>query len=80
VTAPATPAPDASADEELLQRPPAEVRYADELAALRAADDDPRPPGWQLSLRATAASSSATPGPASAASSSATPPWWSGRW
>ncbi|WP_328873630.1 AAA family ATPase [Streptomyces sp. NBC_00287] len=38
--------------EEQLQRPPAEVRYADELAALRAADDDPRPPGWQLSLRA----------------------------
>ncbi|MCF1595351.1 ATP-binding protein [Streptomyces muensis] len=38
--------------EEQLQRPPAEVRYADELAALRAADGDPRPPGWQLSLRA----------------------------
>jgi MoxR-like ATPase len=34
------------------QRPPAEVRYAAELAALRAADEDPRPPGWQLSLRA----------------------------
>ncbi|MGF1428361.1 ATP-binding protein [Kitasatospora sp. LaBMicrA B282] len=34
-----------------LQRPPAEVRYADELAALRADDPDPRPPGWQLSLR-----------------------------
>ncbi|MFI9810093.1 AAA family ATPase [Streptomyces sp. NPDC052301] len=38
--------------EALLQRPPAEVRHADELAALRAADPDPRPPGWQLSLRA----------------------------
>ncbi|MFC3575856.1 hypothetical protein ACFOZ0_21750 [Streptomyces yaanensis] len=38
--------------EEQLQRPPAEVRYADELAALRAADDEPRPPGRQLSLRA----------------------------
>ena len=38
--------------EALLQRPPAEVRHADELAALRAADGDPRPPGWQLSLRA----------------------------
>ncbi|WP_053709563.1 ATP-binding protein [Streptomyces sp. NRRL B-3648] len=38
--------------EALLQRPPAEVRYAAELAALRAADTDPRPPGWQLSLRA----------------------------
>ncbi|MQY11991.1 putative protein YehL [Streptomyces sp. RB5] len=36
----------------VLQRPPAEVRYADELAALRAADEDPRPPGWRLSLRA----------------------------
>ncbi|MHA6760005.1 ATP-binding protein [Streptacidiphilus sp. PAMC 29251] len=34
------------------QRPPAELRYADELAALRAADSDPRPPGWELSLRA----------------------------
>ncbi|POX47517.1 AAA family ATPase [Streptomyces sp. Ru72] len=38
--------------EALLQRPPAELRHADELAALRASDDDPRPPGWQLSLRA----------------------------
>ncbi|MFD8950514.1 ATP-binding protein [Streptomyces xanthophaeus] len=37
---------------ELLQRPPAEVRYAEELAALRAQDADHRPPGWQLSLRA----------------------------
>ncbi|MFJ5924916.1 AAA family ATPase [Kitasatospora sp. NPDC092948] len=35
-----------------LQRPPAEVRYAEELAALRASDRDPRPPGWELSLRA----------------------------
>jgi len=35
-----------------LQRPPAEVRYTEELAALRAGDRDPRPPGWQLSLRA----------------------------
>ncbi|MFI8321580.1 AAA family ATPase [Streptomyces sp. NPDC085529] len=43
---PAGPAPDA------LQRPPAEVRYAEELAALRAGDTDPRPPGWRLSLRA----------------------------
>ncbi|MFF2542540.1 hypothetical protein ACFVUY_08245 [Kitasatospora sp. NPDC058063] len=38
--------------EEELQRPPAEVRYAEELAALRAEDRDPRPPGWELSLRA----------------------------
>ncbi|WP_443034400.1 ATP-binding protein [Streptomyces sp. BE147] len=37
---------------EQVQRPPAEVRYADELAALRAGDSDPRPPGWELSLRA----------------------------
>ena len=50
MTAPAVAEP--GAREELLQRPPAEVRYADELAALRAADEDPRPPGWQLSLRA----------------------------
>ncbi|MGW1087578.1 ATP-binding protein [Streptomyces sp. NPDC002596] len=35
-----------------VQRPPAEVRYAAELDTLRAADGDPRPPGWQLSLRA----------------------------
>ncbi|MFJ2269687.1 AAA family ATPase [Streptomyces sp. NPDC087849] len=34
-----------------VQRPPAEVRYAEELAALRAGDRDPRPPGWELSLR-----------------------------
>ncbi|MFF2750040.1 AAA family ATPase [Kitasatospora sp. NPDC058048] len=38
--------------EEQLQRPPAEIRYAEELAALRAEDRDPRPPGWELSLRA----------------------------
>ncbi|MEV5202508.1 AAA family ATPase [Streptomyces sp. NPDC053720] len=37
---------------EPVQRPPAEVRYAEELAALRADDRDPRPPGWELSLRA----------------------------
>ncbi|MCC3655187.1 AAA family ATPase [Streptomyces sp. S07_1.15] len=41
-----------SGDGESWQRPPAEVRYAGELAALRAADDAPRPPGWRLSLRA----------------------------
>jgi MoxR-like ATPase len=35
-----------------LQRPPAEVLYADELARLRDADQGPRPPGWELSLRA----------------------------
>jgi MoxR-like ATPase len=32
-----------------MQLPPAEVRYADELAALRAVDTAPRPAGWQLS-------------------------------
>ncbi|BBH63506.1 hypothetical protein ACTI_01910 [Actinoplanes sp. OR16] len=37
------------------QRPPAEVRFADELARLRAADDAPKPPGWALSLRAARA-------------------------
>ncbi len=35
-----------------VQRPPAEVLYADELARLAAADDGPRPPGWALSLHA----------------------------
>ncbi|MEU9760431.1 AAA family ATPase [Streptomyces sp. NPDC047985] len=46
--------PGGTADDaaERVQRPPAEVRYADELAALRADDRDPRPPGWELSLRA----------------------------
>jgi MoxR-like ATPase len=34
------------------QRPPAELRYADELAQLAADDPHPRPPGWRLSLRA----------------------------
>ncbi|NVE01130.1 AAA family ATPase [Massilia sp. BJB1822] len=33
-------------------RSSAELRYADELARLRAADNDPRPEGWQLSPRA----------------------------
>jgi hypothetical protein len=33
-------------------REPAEVRFAAELQALRAADTTPRPPGWQLSPRA----------------------------
>jgi MoxR-like ATPase len=34
------------------QRPPAEVRWADELDRLRGADKAPRPPGWSLSLDA----------------------------
>ena len=33
-------------------RPHAEDLYADELAALRASDDRPRPPGWLLSPQA----------------------------
>ncbi|QFU93239.1 AAA family ATPase [Amycolatopsis sp. YIM 10] len=35
-----------------VQRPPAEVRHAEELARLRETDHDPRPPGWALSPRA----------------------------
>lgn len=35
-----------------VQRPPAEVRYAEELERLRASDPDQRPPGWLLSLTA----------------------------
>ncbi|MBL8300053.1 MAG: AAA family ATPase [Rhodanobacteraceae bacterium] len=38
-----------------LQRPPAEILYADELQRLGAADQDPRPPGWALSLKAARA-------------------------
>lgn len=35
-----------------MQRPPAELRYADELAALAARDKHPRPAGWKLSMPA----------------------------
>ncbi|MBM7119329.1 ATP-binding protein [Archangium primigenium] len=35
-----------------VQRPPAEVLHAEELARLKDADDAPRPPGWSLSLHA----------------------------
>ncbi len=45
---PKTPSPTAPT----IQRPPAEALYQDELARLRSADKDPRPPGWQLSLQA----------------------------
>ena len=38
--------------EAAFQRPPAEIAYADELAALRKSDKGPRPPGWALSLQA----------------------------
>ena len=34
-----------------IQRPPAEIAYKDELAALKRADRGPRPPGWGLSLK-----------------------------
>src|SRR5271155_1787125 len=32
-----------------VQQPPAEERYADQLAFLRTVDASPRPPGWLLS-------------------------------
>src|SRR5262245_9015263 len=44
-------APEADPDGRV-QRPPAEVRYADELARLRENDTGERPPGWALSLQA----------------------------
>lgn len=34
------------------QRPPAEQLYADELARLKKSDTGPKPPGWQLSMKA----------------------------
>ncbi len=37
------------------QRPPAEVVYADQLKRLAKEDNDPKPPGWKLSLRAVRA-------------------------
>jgi MoxR-like ATPase len=39
-------------DNTKVQRPPAEARFADELARLRETDTAHRPPGWALSLRA----------------------------
>jgi len=36
----------------IVLRPPAELRYADELKALSRSDKYPRPPGWKLSPRA----------------------------
>lgn len=39
-------------DARALQRPPAEIVHADELAALRKEDRGARPPGWALSLHA----------------------------
>lgn len=37
---------------DIVQKAPAEIRYADELVALKAADKDPTPAGWDLSPRA----------------------------
>lgn len=46
----APPLPPASAGPSMsIQQPPAEERYADELAFLRAVDTSPRPRGWLLS-------------------------------
>ena len=43
---------DNSAAEGAALRPSAEMRYAGEIERLKAADKDPRPPGWRLSARA----------------------------
>jgi MoxR-like ATPase len=43
------PEPGAAEPAEVVLRPHAEQAYAAELAALAAADDRPRPPGWRLS-------------------------------
>jgi len=48
--------PDPAASPAALQRPPAEILHADQLAKLQAQDGaHPRPPGWQLSLKAARA-------------------------
>ncbi|WP_395792001.1 AAA family ATPase [Aquimonas sp.] len=44
--------PSSAAAHAPVQRPPAEVQHADELAELAATDRDPKPPGWALSLHA----------------------------
>jgi MoxR-like ATPase len=38
--------------DDAIQRPPAEIRYADQLDRLRSDDRGERPPGWALSLEA----------------------------
>src|ERR1700743_3736901 len=53
VSAPAAPAAPAAATEQAL-RPHAEDAFADELAALAAADDRPRPARWKMSPWAVA--------------------------
>src|SRR5262245_3087459 len=45
-------APGTRATDRQVLRPPAEVQYADELATLAEADNEPRPRGWKLSPRA----------------------------
>jgi MoxR-like ATPase len=47
----ATESENGSADGAAMLRPPAEVTYAEELAALAADDKFERPPGWKLSPR-----------------------------
>ena len=38
-----------------LQRPPAEIQYAAQIAQLQSQGKDPRPPGWSMSLKAARA-------------------------
>ncbi|OHV03394.1 ATP-binding protein [Mycobacterium talmoniae] len=42
-------------DDTQLQRPPAEIAYADELSVLTADTTSPRPPGWNMDLRSARA-------------------------
>lgn len=39
-------------EQQKLQRPPAEIQYTEQLALLAELDNQPRPPGWALSLNA----------------------------
>jgi hypothetical protein len=48
----ADPTPTPTSAPTNVQRPPAELRWAAELEALRTADTAARPPGWQLSMQA----------------------------
>src|SRR5687767_9927867 len=43
------PLPSSSPTQDSVQQPPAEERFAEQLAFLRAIDAAPRPPGWLLS-------------------------------
>lgn len=65
---------------EPVQRPPAEVRYAEELAALRADDRDPRPPGWELSLRAARRFIIGDADTGIGRKFVGNPRWWTGPW